>query len=92
MPEVHQRRLLWQCRRGMKELDLLLTRYVRERYVAAAAGQQAAFEALLGLPDPEIADLLLGYGAPIDPDLAAVVRELSAALRVYPGTARQSVP
>jgi succinate dehydrogenase flavin-adding protein (antitoxin of CptAB toxin-antitoxin module) len=44
----------------MKELDLLLTRYVRERYVAAPAGQQAAFEALLALPDPEIADFLLG--------------------------------
>jgi succinate dehydrogenase flavin-adding protein (antitoxin of CptAB toxin-antitoxin module) len=76
----------------MQELDLLLTRYVRERYGAAPAGQQAAFEALLAWPDPDIADLLLGYGAPVDPHLAAVVRELSAALRVYPGTARQSVP
>jgi antitoxin CptB len=92
VPELRQRRLLWQCRRGMKELDLLLTRYVRERYLSAPAGQQGAFEALLGLPDPEIADLLLGYGVPIDPQMAAVVRELSGALRVYPGTARQSVP
>jgi len=92
VPDVHRRRLLWHCRRGMKELDLLLTRYVRERYVAAPAGQQAAFEALLALPDPEIAHFLLGYGTPSDPDLAAVVRELSGALRVYPGTARQSVP
>jgi succinate dehydrogenase flavin-adding protein (antitoxin of CptAB toxin-antitoxin module) len=76
----------------MKELDLLLTRYVRERYVAAPAGHKAAFEALLALPDPEIADFLLGYAAPTDTDLAAVVRELSGALRVYPGTPRQSVP
>jgi antitoxin CptB len=92
VPDVHQRRLLWHCRRGMKELDLLLTRYVRERYMTAPAGQQAAFAALLALPDPEIADLLLGYGAPTDPELAAVIRELSGALRVYSGTARQSVP
>jgi len=76
----------------MKELDLLLTRYVRERYVAAPAAQQAAFEALLALPDPEIADLLLGYGTPTQADLAVVVRELSGGLRVYSGTARQSVP
>ena len=76
----------------MKELDLLLTHYVRERYGAAPAGHQAAFEALLALPDPDIADFLLGYGTPTDTDLAAVVRELSGALRVYPGTARQSVP
>ncbi|HEY6453963.1 MAG TPA: succinate dehydrogenase assembly factor 2 [Steroidobacteraceae bacterium] len=92
MPDVHRRRLLWHCRRGMKELDLLLTHYVRERYGTAPAGQQAAFEVLLALPDPEIADLLLGYRTAADTDLAAVVRELSAALRVYPGTARQSVP
>ena len=76
----------------MKELDLLLTRYVQDRYLAAPAGHQAAFIALLARPDPEIADLLLGYGAAADPDLAAVIRELSGALRVYPGTARQSVP
>jgi antitoxin CptB len=76
----------------MKELDLLLTRYVQERYPAAPPGQQAAFEALLSLPDPQIADFLLGYGAPTDPELMAVVRELSGGLRVYPGTARQSVP
>jgi antitoxin CptB len=76
----------------MKELDLLLTRYVQERYLAAPAAQRAAFEVLLALPDPEIADFLLGYGTASDPQLAAVIRELSGALRVYPGTVRQSVP
>jgi antitoxin CptB len=91
-PDVHQRRLLWHCRRGMKELDLLLTRYVTQRYGAAPAAHQAAFVALLALPDPEIADFLLGYASPADPDLAAVVGELSGALRVYPETARQSIP
>jgi antitoxin CptB len=58
----------------MKELDELLTRFVRDRYPAAPAAQQAAFEALLALTDPQIADYLLGYGTPPDPDLAAVVR------------------
>jgi antitoxin CptB len=76
----------------MKELDLLLTRYVQERYPLAPATRQAAFEGLLALPDPEIADFLLGYAIPADPELAALVRELSGALQVYPGTARQSVP
>ncbi len=57
----------------MKELDLLLTRYVRERYLGAPAAQREAFEALLTLPDPEIADYLLGYGIPADAELAQVV-------------------
>jgi antitoxin CptB len=57
----------------MKELDELLTRFVRDRYPAAPAAQQAAFEALLALPDPQIADYLLGYATPPEADLAAVV-------------------
>ena len=71
---VHQRRLLWHCRRGMKELDILLARYARHRYAGAPARQQAAFEALLALPDPQIADYLLGYATPAAGDLADVVR------------------
>ena len=60
----------------MKELDELLTRFVRDRYPTAAAGHQAAFEALLALPDPQIADYLLGYAIPPEPALAAVVRNI----------------
>ncbi len=76
--EVHQRRLLWHCRRGMKELDVLLSRFARERYLAVPPAQQAAFEALLALPDPEIADYLLGYRTAADTDLAALVRVILA--------------
>jgi antitoxin CptB len=73
---VHQRRLLWHCRRGMKELDILLARYAQQSYPAAAASQQAAFEALLALSDPQIADYLLGYATPEAGDLAEVVRSM----------------
>ncbi|HEV2702541.1 MAG TPA: succinate dehydrogenase assembly factor 2 [Steroidobacteraceae bacterium] len=75
MPDVRQRRLLWHCRRGMKELDELLSGFARQRFPAASSAQQAAFEALLALPDPQIADYLLGHGTPPD-ELAAVVRSV----------------
>ena len=58
----------------MKELDVLLSRYARERYAGAPPGQRAAFEALLQLPDPQIADYLLGHGTPPEPALADLVR------------------
>ena len=57
----------------MQELDLLLSRYARERYAGAPAVRQAAFEALLDLPDPQIADYLLRAAVPADPELAALV-------------------
>lgn len=54
----------------MKELDLLLERFVRERYRDAPAALKRAFERLLSLPDPALAELLLGpaaLGAAADP-------------------------
>lgn len=53
------RRLRWQCRRGMKELDQLLTRYLDGGYAAAAEADKAAFHALLELSDPELVGYLL---------------------------------
>jgi succinate dehydrogenase flavin-adding protein (antitoxin of CptAB toxin-antitoxin module) len=60
----------------MKELDVLLSRYARERYPSAPAAQRAAFEALLQLPDPQIADHLRGHGTVPDTDLADLVRAM----------------
>jgi antitoxin CptB len=54
-------RLRWQCRRGMQELDLLLLRYLEQHYADAPAGDKAAFQAFLELPDPELLGYLL-YG------------------------------
>ena len=73
------RRLLWRCRRGMKELDLLLERFAREALPRAPAAEQAAFERLLSLPDPVLAGYLLAGERPQDPELealAARVRDL----------------
>ncbi len=52
-------RLKWRCRRGMRELDVLLTRYLAERWPTASQAEQSAFEHFLELPDPEIYDLCL---------------------------------
>jgi antitoxin CptB len=49
----------WRCRRGMKELDLLLERFVQEHYDRQPPERQRAFERLLALPDPVLAELLL---------------------------------
>ncbi len=54
------KRILWRCRRGMKELDLLLERFAREHYTHAPADRKRAFERLLDLPDPRLVELLLG--------------------------------
>ena len=70
-------RLLWRCRRGLKELDLLLERFARERWAGTSPGLKGGFERLLELPDPVLAELLLGPGEcvppfPEDPELEQV--------------------
>ena len=71
--------LRWRCRRGMRELDELLTRYVDEQYTAAPAEYQAAFRALLDSHDPLIYDYFLGRRHPDDPILRALIESIARA-------------
>lgn len=72
-------RLRWRCRRGMRELDVVLQRYLERDYPAAGAAERQAFEALLELQDPQLLAYLLGSEAPTDPQCADVVAKLSLA-------------
>lgn len=69
-------RLAWRCRRGMKELDLVLMRYLEMRWQLADAGERAAFERVLELPDPVLAALLLGREPAPDADLERVLERV----------------
>jgi len=57
-------RLRWRCRRGMKELDVLLARYVNERFAGASGEEQAAFEQLLDSQDSVLYAYCLGQEQP----------------------------
>jgi antitoxin CptB len=61
----------------MRELDVLLERYLRERYPSAPATEQQAFEALLDLPDPELFALLLRRQVPADAHWSHVIAKLT---------------
>ena len=51
--------LRWQCRRGMRELDILLTRYLEGPFATSSAAEKDAFYELIALSDPELAGYLL---------------------------------
>ncbi len=69
-------RLKWRCRRGMRELDVLLERYLQERYPSAPAAEQQAFVALLEAPDPQLFAYVVQREVPEDPDWAHVIAKL----------------
>jgi antitoxin CptB len=74
--ERNARRLLWHCRRGMKELDVLLERFALEALPGASSEERRAFTELLELPDPALAACLLGGEEPPQVHLAGVVRRI----------------
>lgn len=76
--DVEGRRLLWRCRRGMKELDILLERFARSELSGASAEQRGVFARFLELPDPLLVDYLLGQVIPPEPELAELVRRIAA--------------
>jgi succinate dehydrogenase flavin-adding protein (antitoxin of CptAB toxin-antitoxin module) len=66
----------------MKELDLLLERWLRTQYAGATALQQAGFEALLELPDPQLRQYLLGAELPADAGMAQAVQGVLASAHI----------
>ncbi len=52
-------RLKWQCRRGTKELDFLLNRYLETGYLVADQEEMNLFVELLGMEDDELAAVLM---------------------------------
>ena len=71
-----QARLRWRCRRGMKELDVILTRYLDKHFTAAVSSDKALFECLLEMQDPDLYNLLMGRSQAEDPALADFIRRL----------------
>ncbi|HUK02760.1 MAG TPA: succinate dehydrogenase assembly factor 2 [Steroidobacteraceae bacterium] len=65
--------LKWHCRRGMKELDEVLARFVNGPYRQAPQHTREAFVRLLELPDPLLAAVLLGREPPPAADLAGII-------------------
>ncbi len=58
------RKLRWLCRRGMKELDILLERFVDREQAALAAGAWPELEVLLDAEDDLLWDMLQNPALP----------------------------
>jgi antitoxin CptB len=71
-------KIRWQCRRGMRELDVVLERYLQQRYASAPLAEQQAFESLLDLPDPQLFAYLMRRETPAVPEWVDVLSKLTA--------------
>ena len=60
----------------MKELDVLLVRWLERCWPVADAARRQAFEWLLDQADPDLADWLMGGARPADAAHAALVDDI----------------
>ncbi len=69
-------KIRWRCRRGRRELDLLLERYLDRCYEQADAAERLSFESLLERSDPDLEDLLVGRIAPDSPNQERLIERI----------------
>lgn len=75
-PTIEQRRVIYQARRGLKELDYYIDPYVKSHYLSASADEQAAFVRLLEHEDPDLLLFFLGQQRPEDEGVACLIERM----------------
>ena len=65
-PTNEQRRIIYQARRGLKELDFYIDPYVKELYLVTSPAEQATFAEMLTYEDPDLLDFFTNQAQPDD--------------------------
>ena len=69
-------RLQWQCRRGTKELDLLLMNYLASDYPVAYTKEKKLFNELVKLEDDQLIATILGGKVVDKEELRSLVEKI----------------
>ncbi|WP_374473385.1 succinate dehydrogenase assembly factor 2 [Arenimonas sp.] len=74
--DAELRRLRWRCRRGMRELDQLMLRYLDGRWAAADEAERSLFLRLLDTEDDKLWRWFMGRERPEDSGLDGIVQRI----------------
>jgi antitoxin CptB len=74
--DAELKRLRWRCRRGMRELDQLLTRWLDREWTAASDAQREVFLRLLDSEDDRLWRWFLGHETAPDAALASLIQHI----------------
>ncbi len=83
--EIERKKLLWRCRRGTKELDLILASFVTENYADLKETEKADFNLLLDTQDPVLTEWLC-----FDVEPSSDLKEIVDTIRFF-GTEKSSL-
>ena len=74
--DIELRKLRWRCRRGMRELDQLLGRWLQREWRQSPTAQREVFLQLLDTEDDTLWRWFLGHERPPDVETAALVERI----------------
>ncbi|HEY9400676.1 MAG TPA: succinate dehydrogenase assembly factor 2 [Luteimonas sp.] len=74
--EVELKRLHWRCRRGMRELDQLLVRWLDRQWTQSSEDERAVFLRLLDSEDDRLWRWFLGHEVAPDDALDSLVQRI----------------
>lgn len=72
--------LQWNCRRGIKELEVLFVPFLEHCYDQLGELAQKRFARLLGFDDASLFAWFMGYETPEDQELQLTIQEIQHAL------------
>lgn len=70
--------LRWRCRRGVRELDVLLDRFLQLEYQNLNEPARLAFQRMLETQDPIIMDWLFGKSVSEDQEIQSIITQLKS--------------
>lgn len=76
-----KKRYRWQCRRGLKEADIVLNDYLERFFDTDSDAQQALFGRLLAEQDADLFEWFTQRSEPQDAELKDYVSQMLARLR-----------
>ncbi|MDQ8037588.1 MAG: succinate dehydrogenase assembly factor 2 [Pedobacter sp.] len=70
---AEERRLVWDCRRGLKELDVILGPFMDEHYRDLSVEDKATFVRLVACEDMDLFNWFMQQEKPADPALEHMI-------------------
>ena len=83
---MDEKKLVWRCRRGVRELDVLLTAFLEKQYPSLSQDEKQAFHDFLEIQDPVIMDWLFDKAQPDDNRLRIIVEKLQSTFKTLHST------
>jgi antitoxin CptB len=76
-PEIEVKALRWRCRRGMRELDQLLERWLDRCWAASSEADKEVFRRLLATEDDKLWRAFLEHDRLDDADVQQLVHRIA---------------